>query len=144
MNEEKAELDALTDLMNRSALVTVSGEFIENAKKNKKKLGGIFPDIDYFKEYNDTYGHAAGDEAIKLIANVCKAEVNASVKFFRYGGDEYFGLVLGHSNKKMEELVLRIYDNVRSSGVKHVKNPNGQRLTVSFGVVNLRFIYPNL
>ncbi len=137
MNEEKAERDALTGLMNRSALVTVSGEFIENAKKNKKKLGGIFLDIDYFKEYNDTYGHAAGDEAIKLIANVCKAEVNASVKFFRYGGDEYFGLVLGHSNKKMEELVLRIYDNVRSSGVKHVKNPNGQRLTVSVGVVNV-------
>ena len=137
MNEEKAERDALTGLMNRSALVTVSGEFIENAKKNKKKLGGIFLDIDYFKEYNDTYGHAAGDEAIKLIANVCKAEVNASVKFFRYGGDEYFGLVLGHSNKKMEELVLRIYDNVRNSGVKHVKNPNGQRLTVSVGVVNV-------
>lgn len=44
MNEEKAERDALTGLMNCSALVTVSGEFIENAKNNKKKLGGIFLD----------------------------------------------------------------------------------------------------
>ena len=135
--EELANRDALTGLLNRAALVEISTEFIHNAKQNGRMLGSVFLDIDYFKEYNDTYGHAAGDEAIKLIAGVCMAEESQTVKFFRYGGDEYCGIVLGYSDKELEELALRINGKVRSSGVKHEKNPNGQRLTVSVGIVNL-------
>ena len=135
--EELADRDALTGLLNRAALVRISTEFIENAKQSGRTLGSIFFDIDYFKEYNDTYGHAMGDEAIKLIADLCLAEEDQAVKFFRYGGDEYFGIALGYSDRKLEELALRINGKVRSSGVKHEKNPNGQRLTVSVGIVNL-------
>ena len=135
--EELADRDALTGLLNRSALVKLSTEFIQTAKQDGRMLGSVFLDIDYFKEYNDTDGHAAGDEAIKLIANICLAEENQAVKFFRYGGDEYFGIVLGCGDKELEALALRIYGKVRSSGVGHVKNPNGQRLTVSIGIVNL-------
>ena len=136
-NEEKAGRDALTGLMNRSSLVSISSEFISNAKEKGRTLGGIFLDIDYFKEYNDTYGHAAGDEAIKYIASVCLGEENANVKFFRYGGDEFFGIVFGFKDEKLEELALRISERVRSSGFEHAKNPNGQRLTVSIGIVNV-------
>ena len=100
-------------------------------------LGAIFMDIDYFKEYNDTYGHAAGDEAIKYIASVCLGVETSTIKFFRYGGDEYFGIVLGHNDEDMEKIALRISETVRASGYEHIKNPNGQHLTVSIGVVNL-------
>ncbi len=137
ISEEKAERDPLTGLMNRSALVSITNEFAQNAKDRNKKLGGIFLDIDYFKEYNDTYGHAAGDEAIKYIARVCLGEETSSIRFFRYGGDEYFGVILGHKDEDVEKLALRISNTVRSSGYEHVKNPNGQRLTVSIGVVNV-------
>ncbi len=137
ISEEKAERDPLTGLMNRSALVTVTNSFIQTAKDKGKKLGGVFLDIDFFKEYNDTYGHAAGDEAIKFIARVCLEEETASVKFFRYGGDEYFGIVLGCDDRAMEQLALRIREKVYKSGFAHIKNPNGQRLTVSIGVVNV-------
>lgn len=137
ISEEKAERDPLTGLMNRSALVSVTNSFIQTAKEKGKKLGGVFLDIDFFKEYNDTYGHAAGDEAIKYIARVCMEEETASVKFFRYGGDEYFGIVLGLDDRSMERLALRISEKVHNSGLAHVKNPNGQRLTVSIGVVNV-------
>ncbi|MBO4419404.1 MAG: GGDEF domain-containing protein [Oscillospiraceae bacterium] len=136
-SEEKAERDPLTGLMNRSALVNVSNDFMENARANGKTLGGIFLDIDYFKEFNDTYGHAAGDDAIKYIADVCLSEETPTVKFFRYGGDEYFGFVLDHRDDEIEELALRIAEKIRSSGFEHLKNPNGQRLTVSIGVVNV-------
>lgn len=64
------------------------------------------------------------------------AEENAAVKFFRYGGDEYFGVVLGASDEELEKLALRISENVRNSGVVHAENPNGHRLTVSIGIVN--------
>ena len=135
--EELADRDALTGLLNRSALVRISDTFLQDAKRNGRTISGIFFDIDFFKEFNDTYGHAAGDEAIKLIARACLAEVNETVKFFRYGGDEYFGIVLGCSQEELETLAMRIYNNVRTSGVKHVKNPNGQCLTVSGGIVNV-------
>lgn len=137
ISEEKAERDPLTGLMNRSALVSITNEFVQSAKEHNKKLGGIFLDIDYFKEYNDTYGHAAGDEAIKYIASVCLGEETSSIRFFRYGGDEYFGVILGHKDEDVEKLALRISETVHSSGYQHIKNPNGQRLTVSIGVVNV-------
>ena len=78
LTEEKAERDPLTGLMNRSALTRVSAAFYQDARDHGKKLGGIFLDIDYFKEYNDTYGHSAGDMAIKFIAGVCQAEETAN------------------------------------------------------------------
>lgn len=136
-SEEKAERDALTGLLNRSALVNIAEEFLRDARNNGKKLGGIFLDIDYFKEYNDTYGHAEGDLAIKYIADVCKGEESSQMKFFRYGGDEFFGIVLGWEDKDLEAAALRISEAIRASGIAHVKNPNGQRLTVSIGIVNV-------
>lgn len=136
-SNELAERDPLTDLMNRSSLIRVSSNFLQTAKEKKRHLGGIFFDIDCFKEYNDHYGHAAGDEAIKLVANVCKSEESATIKFFRYGGDEYFGVILGHSDESIEKLALRISEKVHDAGLEHVLNSNGKRLTVSIGIVNL-------
>ena len=136
LSDEKANRDPLTGLLNRSAMTRISDEFMHSAKDKENKLGGVFIDIDYFKEYNDTYGHAAGDEAIKLIARICLEEESDRVKFFRYGGDEFFGIVLGHRDEKIEQLALRIAQKVRASEFTHIKNPNGQRLTVSVGVVN--------
>lgn len=134
---ERAERDALTGLRNRAALVSVTNEFLQLALERKKKLGGIFIDIDLFKGFNDTYGHAAGDEAIKYVAKMCLEAESPTVKFFRYGGDEFFGVVLGCEDKALEQLAIHISEAVRGSGIEHIKNPNGQRLTVSVGVVNL-------
>ena len=137
LSEEKAERDALTGLMNRSALINITDSFIRNAKEKGRKIGGMFLDIDYFKEYNDTYGHAAGDEAIKFIASVCIGEETPNIRFFRYGGDEYFGIVYDCKDEEIEQLALRISGKIRSSDFEHVKNPNGHHLTVSIGIVSL-------
>ena len=137
LSEKKAEYDALTGLLNRAAMVTITNEFIQKAKEKGMMLGGIFLDIDFFKEYNDTYGHAAGDDAIRYVADVCQNEVNDNVRFFRYGGDEFFGVVLGQNDHELERAAQRISEKVSASGYEHCKNPNGQRLTVSVGVVNL-------
>ena len=136
-NEELAERDALTGLMNRSAMVRVSDAFLKKAMEKGKKIGGIFLDIDYFKEFNDTYGHTAGDEAIRYVAQACLQEETASLRFFRYGGDEFFGIVLGKKDEELDALALRLSEKIRTSGFEHKKNPNGNFLTVSIGVVNL-------
>ena len=137
ISEEQAEKDPLTGLLNRSALLRITNSFLESAKRRGKNLGGIFIDIDYFKEYNDTYGHTAGDEVLKYVAQVCMDKETSSIKFFRYGGDELFGIVLGCKDEAVKELTLRISEQIRSSGFAHIKNPNGGRITVSIGSVNV-------
>lgn len=136
-SREKAERDPLTGLLNRSALVSITSAFLQIAKEKGRTLGALFMDIDYFKQFNDTYGHAAGDEAIKFVARACLDEETPTVRFFRYGGDEYFGVMLEHKDCELEQIALRISEKVRASGFKHEKNPNGQKLTVSIGIVNM-------
>lgn len=137
VSEENAERDPLTKLLNRSALVRVTSEFYVKARSSKKKVGGIFIDIDYFKEYNDTYGHAMGDEVIKKVAEACIAAESPTVRFARYGGDEFFGVVLGHRDAEVGRIAADICASIRESGLEHIKNPNGRKMTVSIGVVNV-------
>lgn len=136
-SEERAERDPLSGLLNRAALIDVSNKFFEIAREKGTTLGAVFLDIDFFKEYNDTYGHAAGDDVIRLVSGICLKEETEQIKFFRYGGDEFFGIVLDHSDAMLENLALRIQEKIRSSGIEHIQNPNGRRLTVSAGVVNI-------
>lgn len=136
-NEELASLESLTKLLNRSALLQVSSEFIETAAKKKQKVGAIFVDIDYFKEYNDTYGHASGDEIITRVARICRKQETSNVRFARYGGDEFFGITRGLTDDEVSDIARCVSKAVRLADIPHVKNPNGGRITLSVGVVNV-------
>ena len=136
-NEELFSLEPLTKLLNRSALLRVSEEFIVKAAKRRQKIGAIFIDIDCFKECNDTYGHARGDEIIKEVANACRKQETRDIRFARYGGDEFFGITLGLTNSEVCDVARRICRAVRTAGIKNEKNPNGGILTLSVGVVNV-------
>ncbi len=135
--EELYSLEPMTKLLNRASLLTVSSEFIETAKKKKQKIGVIFIDIDCFKECNDTYGHAKGDEIIKTVAGFCKDEEASHIRFARYGGDEFFGIMRGLSDAEVIEIARKICRRVRSADMPNKKNPNGGRITLSVGVVNV-------
>lgn len=136
-SEEIAEKDGLTGLLNRPALLKVTNEFVEIGEKENKKVGGIFMDIDCFKEYNDTYGHAMGDQVIKAIADICIKEENKYVKFARYGGDEFLGITLGYNDIDVNEIAKRIARAVKKEEIKHKNNKNIDRVSVSIGTVNL-------
>ncbi|MCR5501800.1 MAG: diguanylate cyclase [Lachnospiraceae bacterium] len=136
-NEELASLEPMTKLLNRASLLRVSSEFIENAAKKGWKVGAIFIDIDFFKECNDTYGHARGDEIIREVARACRKEETKNVRFSRYGGDEYFGITQGLTDEKVCDIARRIAAAIRNADLPHAKNPNGGRVTLSIGVVNL-------
>ncbi len=73
-NDAAISLEPMTGLLNRSALLRVSSEFIEGAAEKKQKVGAILIDIDFFKECNDTYGRSRGDEVIREVARVCRNE----------------------------------------------------------------------
>jgi diguanylate cyclase (GGDEF)-like protein len=136
-SEERAKTDPLTGLLNRSAMIRTGGEFIEAASEMKKKVGAIFIDIDCFKECNDTYGHARGDEIIKEVADLCRKEESDTVRFARYGGDEFLGMTLGLSDTAVAAIAKRISKNLREADIPNEKSPLGGRLTVSVGIVNV-------
>ena len=136
-NEMLMSIEPMTKLLNRSALLRVSSEFIETAAKKKQKVGAIFIDIDFFKEYNDTYGHTMGDEIIREVARACKAEETAFIRFARYGGDEFFGITRGLTDDEVADVARRICRRIRKADIPHEKNPCGHRLTLSGGVVNV-------
>lgn len=135
--EELASLEPMTKLLNRSALLRVSAEFIESAAKRKQRIGAIFLDIDCFKECNDTYGHAKGDEIIREVGRACRRQETANVRFARYGGDEFFGITRGLTDDEVCGVARRICQTIRSADIPHVNNPAGGRITLSVGVVNM-------
>ena len=136
-NDEINSLEPLTNLLNRSALLRVSSEFIERALKKKKKVGAIFIDIDFFKECNDTYGHSVGDEIIKKVADACKVEEKSNIQFARYGGDEFFGITMGLEDEEVNEIARRICQRIKEEAIPNAKNPNGHIITLSVGVANV-------
>lgn len=136
-SEELLTLEPLTQLLNRSALLKVSTEFIESAAKKRQKIGAIFIDIDCFKECNDTYGHAKGDEIIKEVARACHKYDSNDVRFARYGGDEFFGISKGLTDDEVCEIARKIARTIRSLEIPNKHNPNGGILTLSIGVVNV-------
>ena len=135
--EKLIEREPLTKLLNRNALPRVMGEFMETATEKHKKIGAIFIDIDYFKEFNDTYGHTKGDAVIRTVSKLCLKEECARIKFARYGGDEFFGVILGHTDEQIAELARRIYAGVKKAKITHAQNLATGHVTLSIGLVNI-------
>jgi diguanylate cyclase (GGDEF)-like protein len=102
---EKSELvgrathDALTKLYNRQVFNNIYMKECDRTKRYKKPLSVLFADIDDFKNYNDTYGHAAGDFLLKLFAKLMLDHTRSVDYVFRYGGEE-FVILLPETDKK--------------------------------------------
>ena len=136
-NDAVISKEPMTGLLNRSALLRVSSEFIGDAAERKQKVGAVFIDIDFFKECNDTYGHARGDEVIREVARACRKEETKNIRFARYGGDEFFGITRRLADGEVCDVARRIAAAIRNADLPHVNNPNGGRITLSIGVVNM-------
>ncbi len=91
--KEHCETDILTGVKSRRAFEKLLDEFDESARHpDRRPTGRHFMaviDLDLFKEVNDTYGHAAGDEALKHVANILRSKVRLSDIICRTGGDEF-------------------------------------------------------
>ena len=91
--EKISSLDSLTKLYNRRYFEKVLKEFWFRATKENKKLGFIIFDLDYFKQINDSFGHLAGDKALIEMSSIIKKYVKKDIKFGRFGGDEFVGVL---------------------------------------------------
>lgn len=134
-----SDRDSLTKLLNRSSMSNVLERYMLRAKEKGTNIGCIFIDVDFFKEYNDTYGHVKGDECLKKISEVClEAEKGREhIHFARYGGDEFFGMLSGYTDEQVQEIAREIACGVRKLGIIHGHQRVRGQVTVSIGVMNL-------
>ena len=128
--------DSMTNLHNRKYFDTIFDNmpFISNA--NNWKCAFIMIDIDYFKQYNDTYGHDMGDEALKKVALTIKEYFNKKYEFtFRLGGEE-FGVVLFDISKDILENCLKeMNKRVLELQIEHKNSKILPVLSISMGAI---------
>lgn len=98
-------LDALTQLPNRALLLDRFAVGIANAKRNQKRVALLFIDLDHFKQINDTTGHAAGDDVLRLVAQRLQGAVRAGDTVSRHGGDEFLVLLCDVAHREDAALI---------------------------------------
>ncbi len=124
--------DPLMKIGNRRAMEIDLGHTHNASIRYGHPYSVILMDIDFFKRYNDYYGHQAGDDALKSVAESLKANIRGSDRLYRYGGEEIL-LVLPHTNAAQAEVVARkLVSSIAKSSISHEKSPY-EFLTISCG-----------
>lgn len=136
--KSQATIDDLTGLANRRQFMTVLNKEWQRLARENKPLSLIICDIDYFKSYNDTYGHPLGDETLKSIAQVLKiAAQRSSDLAARYGGEE-FALVLPNTDQEGAMVVAeKIRLETENLKIPHQKSRISQYVTMSLGIATI-------
>jgi two-component system, cell cycle response regulator len=127
-----AVTDGLTGLHNHRAFQDYLEEQFQTAMRNKQPLALILMDVDHFKQYNDTYGHQAGDEVLRQVAQILQTNVREGDFVARYGGEE-FVVVLPRTDS---ESAVAVAERLRRA----VESAEWQLrpVTGSFGVASIR------
>ena len=146
-NEKNAALqasltDGLTGIYNRRYFNEIILQIFNSAKREKEELSIIMIDIDFFKSYNDYYGHIRGDECLSKVANTLKNELNRATDIVaRYGGEEFI-VVLEKTNKAGALLIAnKICAAVYELKIEHLKSECSKYVTISVGVISIFDIY---
>ena len=133
-----ANLDGLTGLANRRALDTCLAEEVQRAHRHQLPLCVALCDIDFFKAYNDRYGHLAGDDCIRSVAKLLtQAALRPTDMVARYGGEE-FVLVMPHTTLAGGiEVVSKVRELMANAAIEHDTSQVAPFVTLSFGVAML-------
>ena len=126
--------DALTSVQNRRAL----DEFLAGNwalyKDTQAPISFIMLDIDYFKKYNDNYGHIKGDKALELVAKSIKQSCRKLDFVARYGGEEFTIVMLNTDKDEAISVVERINEDICNLNIKHEYSEVSDRVTISVGI----------
>ena len=134
----QAEYDQLTGLPNRYHLNRFSEQAFDRAFQNQSSLAMEILDIDYFKEYNDTYGHQAGDICLQQISEQIRylTRNHPNVYSARYGGDEFVIIYEGMTDDEVTSLAASLRNRIRDLAILHETSKIDSCITVSQGIRN--------
>lgn len=133
--KKEATTDGLTDICNRRFFDAHYEIAVADAKRQKYSLSIFMIDIDFFKSYNDHYGHMAGDKIIKRVAKTLKSQLSRATDIVaRYGGEE-FVLIMPHLNQKTaEQFAEKLRSAVFNLAIPHTGSLHFERITISIGL----------
>ncbi|MGB3532155.1 MAG: diguanylate cyclase [Microcoleaceae cyanobacterium] len=136
--EQLSVTDSLTQVANRYNFNQTLEQEWRRLGRDGAFLSVILADIDYFKQYNDTYGYPAGDACLQLIASVLKDTVKRPAdKVARYGSDE-FALILPNTDAEGALLVAKlVFNRIKALEIAHNSSTVAEHLTMSIGVASL-------
>lgn len=131
---ELSNTDGLTGIPNRRKFDEVLASEWNRATRTGQPLTLALLDVDWFKKYNDHYGHLAGDDCLRNIANVLKSKIRRSSDLVaRYGGEEFAIISPGINKTNASEMANLICTAVADSKLPHAMSPFG-KVTISIGV----------
>jgi diguanylate cyclase (GGDEF)-like protein len=126
--EQLSVTDALTGLLNRRYLEKRLNEEIQRSKRHRFPMSMMMLDVDDFKSYNDTFGHLAGDEALKIVAGVLKDILRGDDVAARYGGEEFAILLPQTTAAEAAAIAERLRQRI-----EHTEFPK-RKITISIGI----------
>jgi len=133
--EKLSITDALTSLYNRRFLDEIFPRQIHAARRNGKLFAFFILDLDYFKQYNDSYGHQKGDWALEQVSLILKEHLRRSEDYaFRMGGEEFAGIVLGEDIEGLKSAINDIHKAIQAQNIEHSSSKVSPVLTCSIGV----------
>lgn len=133
--KQKSEHDALTGLNNRYKLNELAELAFLNAQQSGTTLAIEILDIDCYKEFNDNYGHQAGDDCLVRIAEAIRSlEEYDGVHTARYGGDEFVIIYEGHSPEAVERMAQLLKKKIHDLNIEHKFSSVSDRVSISQGL----------
>jgi diguanylate cyclase (GGDEF)-like protein len=136
--ERISALDTLTQIANRRRFDLVLRQEWRRAARDESPLSLVFCDIDYFKRFNDTYGHQAGDECLVRVAQAMEESLYRPADLVaRYGGEEFIALLVDTGAEGARMLAERMRSKVEALNVEHRASSVAPHLTVSLGVASV-------
>lgn len=133
--EELSMYDGLTHIPNRRFFDEVFQSTYKEVKRENKSLAVLMIDIDFFKLYNDNYGHGKGDEALKKVAQALQITLKRPTDLVaRYGGEEFVILLKDISEENVKKIALNLLQSIRELQISHEYSKVEQIITISIGV----------
>lgn len=136
--ERESATDGLTGITNRRRFDEILGVEWLRAARSGVCLSLLMVDIDHFKRFNDHYGHVAGDECLRKVAQLLHSSARRAGDFVaRYGGEEFVVLLPGAKAIDAEELVQRYQQGIAAMALPHASSPTADHVTFSIGIAHI-------
>lgn len=129
---DEANVDGLTNIYNRRYF----NQLMEAKDFAHDSIGIIMMDIDYFKEYNDSYGHIHGDLILRLVGDTLNRYCHDDIVPCRYGGDEFACLCRNQSDEEIEAFIHAVRTDLSIQNIEHKHSNCSQQITLSIGYTN--------
>lgn len=128
--------DPLTELFNRNYLEEYTNEIFNNKRMAESLNAVLMVDIDFFKKYNDYYGHIKGDDCLRGVAKVLKKSLyRKEDMIFRIGGEEFLLFMGGLDERSFNDINERIHNQLAEEKIEHKDSPISPYVTISMGAV---------